>query len=139
MIKNGSIIKCHLTKQQLSSASASVSVQILIGMIRTPDHPNRILTNCTHTDLSLQFQINKFKKFNTFVRISNCMVYALTETWISEHMFNNDLILKLMLFIRLTFNTLLDAAMSIDLRLPLTSVGRGGLVCVLGPDCQLFG
>jgi len=44
-----------------------------------------------------------------------------------------------MLLNPLTFNTLLDAAMPIDLRLPLTSVGGGGLVCVLDPDCQLFG
>jgi len=36
-----------------------------------------------------------------------------------------------------TFNSLLDAA--IDLYLPPTSVDGGGLVHVLGPDCQLFG
>jgi len=45
----------------------------------------------------------------------------------------------LMLFNRLAFTTLLEAAMPIDIRLPLTSVGGGGLVFVLGPDCQLFG
>jgi len=44
-----------------------------------------------------------------------------------------------MLFNQLTSNTLLDAAMLIDLRLQPTSVGGGGFVCVLGPDCQHFG
>jgi len=45
----------------------------------------------------------------------------------------------LMLFNRLILNTLLDAAIPVDLHLPPTSVGGGGLVCALGPNCQLFG
>ena len=31
-----------------------------------------------------------------------------------------------------------DAALPVDLCCPLTSVGGGGLVSVLGPDCQIL-
>jgi len=45
----------------------------------------------------------------------------------------------LILFNWLTFNIFLDATMPINFCLPPpSSVGGGGLVCVLGPDCQLF-
>ena len=49
--------------------------------------------------------------------------------------------MNLILFTALTFNTscyLLYIAVLAGLRLPLTTVNGGGLVCVLGLGCQIF-
>jgi len=35
--------------------------------------------------------VKKLKQFNTFVSISNYKIYCLTETWLSEHIYNDEL------------------------------------------------
>ena len=43
--------------------------------------------------------VNKLKQFNTFVHTSNYKIYGLTETWLSEHIYNTEIFHLIMLFI----------------------------------------
>ena len=120
IIKNGSIVRRQLRRSNTTNVNTSAPNltqtsplspnQLCQSMrvIRIPDTPefsqsiNEPISRLVKPDpipvylWNSRSLVNKLKNFNSFILTSNYKIYGITETWLSDHIYNNEIIISVM-------------------------------------------